>query len=101
MFKKRAAENIAGKTPYIVNCKHANRCIILSLTVIASSPFAVEEMDSETSFKDVKRGSFEISVTDEDGKTETIWSGFKLGPPRRLKFPEPDQILKLLQSFLK
>ena len=47
-----------------------------------------------------RRGSFEIQVEREDGKTSTVWSGLKLGPPRRLKFPEPNALLTKVQKFL-
>ena len=36
----------------------------------------------------IKRGSFEITIVDEDGKSDLVWSGLKFGPPRRLKFPD-------------
>ena len=30
-----------------------------------------------------------------------IWSGIKLGPPRKLKFPEPSKIVKIASEKLK
>eukprot|EP00093_Oithona_nana_P014767 14767.XXX_600901_600656_1 [CDS] Oithona nana genome sequencing. len=48
----------------------------------------------------IKRGSFEITVTTEDGKSETIWSGVKLGPPRKLKFPDSKELLGVVKKFL-
>ena len=47
-----------------------------------------------------RRGAFEIQVEREDGKTSTVWSGLNLGPPRRLKFPEPNALLIKVQKFL-
>ena len=48
----------------------------------------------------VKRGSFEISVTRDDNRTEAVWSGLKLGPPRRLKFPDNEELLDVVKTFL-
>lgn len=47
-----------------------------------------------------RRGSFECVLTKENGTSVTLWSGLKLGPPRKLKFPENDHIVKLLQAEL-
>ena len=54
-----------------------------NITRIASSPYAIEKMESEliNSSEPIKRGSFEIIVTDENEQSENIWSGLKLGPP--------------------
>ncbi len=47
-----------------------------------------------------RRGAFEIRVETDDGKVLDLWSGLALGPPRRLKFPEPEELLKLLDEKL-
>ena len=47
-----------------------------------------------------RKGAFEISVEREDGKTFEVWSGLKLGPPRRLKFPEPQMLLDAIKECL-
>jgi selT/selW/selH-like putative selenoprotein len=39
------------------------------------------------------RGSFEIALEARDGAEPVeVWSGLRRGPPRRLKFPEPEEI---------
>lgn len=38
--------------------------------------------------------SFEITVTFDDGESELVWSGINKGPPRKLKFPELEEVLK-------
>ena len=43
---------------------------------------------------EIKRGAFEITVTDEEGKTDLVWTGQKLGPPRRLKFPDVEKFIE-------
>ena len=45
-------------------------------------------------------GSFEITVTTEDGESKTVWSGVNLGPPRKLKFPDSEAFLDLVKEFL-
>ncbi len=39
-----------------------------------------------------KRGSFEISVTTDDGEEVLVWSGIKRGPPRKEKFPDEETL---------
>ena len=41
--------------------------------------------------------SFEVTYHDGEDVTE-IWSGIKLGPPRRLKFVEDDKLVELLKE---
>lgn len=46
-----------------------------------------------------RRGAFEISVlrkVDDTSDATLIWSGLKKGPPRRLKFPETQDIIELV-----
>ena len=47
-----------------------------------------------------RRGAFEITVEREDGKTSVVWTGLKQGPPRRLKFPDPNVLLSAAKKFL-
>ena len=44
--------------------------------------------------------SFEVSYHDGEDVTE-IWSGIKLGPPRKLKFVEDDKFAELLKEKMK
>lgn len=43
-----------------------------------------------------KRGSFEISVNEE-----LIWSGLGKGPPRKLKFPDSEELIDKFRKVLK
>jgi hypothetical protein len=81
VFKKRASEYV---------------------TLLASSPFAEENMEFELnpSVESIKRGSFEISIIDDKGESATVWSGVKLGPPRRQKFPENEDLLGRVKKSL-
>ena len=47
-----------------------------------------------------RRGAFEIEIHREDGKSSVVWTGLKQGPPRRLKFPEPNVLLNAVKKFL-
>ena len=46
-----------------------------------------------------KRGSFEVVLS--KGEEEVVlWSGLTKGPPRRLKFPATDEIVKLTEEHV-
>ncbi|NXO32678.1 SELH protein, partial [Cisticola juncidis] len=47
-----------------------------------------------------RRNSFEVSLVKEDGSTVELWSGIKKGPPRKLKFPQPETVVEALKSSL-
>ncbi|KAL3973094.1 hypothetical protein ACER0C_024301 [Sarotherodon galilaeus] len=44
--------------------------------------------------------SFEITLQD-GGKETSLWTGIKKGPPRKLKFPQPEVVVSALQEALK
>lgn len=46
-----------------------------------------------------RRGAFEISVVLED-KKELVWTGLKKGPPRKMKFPEPEAVAEEIKKLL-
>uniref|UniRef100_A0A8C0WVW6 Selenoprotein H n=1 Tax=Castor canadensis TaxID=51338 RepID=A0A8C0WVW6_CASCN len=39
-----------------------------------------------------RRGSFEVTLLRPDGSSSELWTGIKKGPPRKLKFPEPQEL---------
>uniref|UniRef100_A0A674BAT5 Selenoprotein H n=1 Tax=Salmo trutta TaxID=8032 RepID=A0A674BAT5_SALTR len=46
--------------------------------------------------------SFEVILVEgEKGKDVCLWSGIKKGPPRKLKFPEPEVVVSALEKALK
>lgn len=47
-----------------------------------------------------RRGAFEIIVTNSRGVETILWSGLKRGPPRRLKFPDPNTLIAGLKEAL-
>ncbi|NXP05442.1 SELH protein, partial [Thinocorus orbignyianus] len=47
-----------------------------------------------------RRNSFEVSLVKEDGSTVELWSGISKGPPRKLKFPQPEAVVEALKSSL-
>jgi len=46
-----------------------------------------------------RRNSFECTVV-TDGKEISVWSGIKLGPPRKLKFPDADVVVQAMKKAL-
>lgn len=47
-----------------------------------------------------RRGSFEVTLLRPDGSSVELWTGIKKGPPRKLKFPEPQEVVKALKQHL-
>uniref|UniRef100_A0A8D2LI32 Selenoprotein H n=2 Tax=Varanus komodoensis TaxID=61221 RepID=A0A8D2LI32_VARKO len=47
-----------------------------------------------------RRNSFEVALLKEDGSRVELWTGLKKGPPRKLKFPEPNNVVELLKGNL-
>uniref|UniRef100_A0A8C6GBC2 Selenoprotein H n=1 Tax=Mus spicilegus TaxID=10103 RepID=A0A8C6GBC2_MUSSI len=39
-----------------------------------------------------RRGSFEVTLLRSDNSRVELWTGIKKGPPRKLKFPEPQEL---------
>lgn len=47
-----------------------------------------------------RRGSFEVTLLRRDGSRAELWTGIKKGPPRKLKFPEPQEVVEELKKYL-
>lgn len=47
-----------------------------------------------------RRGSFEVTLLRADGGRAELWSGIRRGPPRKLKFPEPRDVVAALRKHL-
>jgi len=47
-----------------------------------------------------RRGSFEITLVNDNNEEEIIWSGIKRGPPRKEKFPTDEEVAELAERFL-
>jgi len=58
--------------------------------------------DVETVFNEEKprRGAFEITVVFDDESKADVWSGVKRGPPRKLKFPDADQLVDAVRKAM-
>uniref|UniRef100_A0A7M4EN52 Selenoprotein H n=2 Tax=Longirostres TaxID=1298654 RepID=A0A7M4EN52_CROPO len=61
---------------------------------------AVDNLTVEINPEKPRRNSFEVSLVKEDGSMVELWSGIKKGPPRKLKFPEPEKVVEALKSSL-
>jgi len=48
-----------------------------------------------------RRGSFECVLLKEDGSSIVLWSGIDKGSPRKLKFPDHQDVITRLQNELK
>ncbi|NXU49158.1 SELH protein, partial [Turnix velox] len=47
-----------------------------------------------------RRSSFEVSLVRADGSAVELWSGIGKGPPRKLKFPQPQVVVEALKNSL-
>ncbi|KAI5624848.1 selenoprotein H, partial [Silurus asotus] len=47
-----------------------------------------------------RRNSFEVTLI-EGIKEVVLWTGIKKGPPRKLKFPDPAEVVTALEDALK
>uniref|UniRef100_A0A3B4EJS2 Selenoprotein H n=1 Tax=Pygocentrus nattereri TaxID=42514 RepID=A0A3B4EJS2_PYGNA len=47
-----------------------------------------------------RRNSFEVTLV-EGSKEVVLWTGIKKGPPRKLKFPDPVEVVTALDDALK
>ena len=46
--------------------------------------------------------SFEITLVHAgSSEKKLLWSGIKIGPPRKLKFPSPSEVVEMLQAEIK
>ncbi|RDD45983.1 Selenoprotein H [Trichoplax sp. H2] len=61
---------------------------------------AFPKIESQVNPEKPRRGSFECYLSKEDGDKILLWSGIKLGPPRKLKFPDPDVIVKAAKEAI-
>uniref|UniRef100_A0A8C4U170 Selenoprotein H n=1 Tax=Falco tinnunculus TaxID=100819 RepID=A0A8C4U170_FALTI len=61
---------------------------------------AVAHLPVDINPRQPRRNSFEVSLVKEDGSTVELWSGIKKGPPRKLKFPQPEAVVEALKSNL-
>lgn len=47
-----------------------------------------------------RKGAFDVTMVYNDGKEDLIWNGVTMGPPRKLKFIEHDDLIKLVQQSI-
>uniref|UniRef100_A0A671MSM3 Selenoprotein H n=1 Tax=Sinocyclocheilus anshuiensis TaxID=1608454 RepID=A0A671MSM3_9TELE len=47
-----------------------------------------------------RRNSFEVTLMEGDKAEVVLWSGIKKGPPRKLKFPDPAEVVSALKEAL-
>ncbi|NWH74950.1 SELH protein, partial [Piaya cayana] len=61
---------------------------------------AAAQLPVEINPRQPRRNSFEVSLVKEDGSSVELWSGIAKGPPRKLKFPQPEVVVEALKSNL-
>uniref|UniRef100_A0A8C6VF62 Selenoprotein H n=1 Tax=Naja naja TaxID=35670 RepID=A0A8C6VF62_NAJNA len=61
---------------------------------------AFPDIRVEVNLEKPRRNSFEVVLLKKDGTKIELWSGLKKGPPRKLKFPEPSNIVEMVKHNL-
>lgn len=56
-------------------------------------------VETETNPEKPRRGAFNITIVTSAGEHE-VWDGRSKGPPRKEKFPDQEELLKLVKSKL-
>jgi len=57
-------------------------------------------LESQLNPEKPRRGAFNISVTLDNGDSLDLWDGKSKGPPRKLKFPDNEELLASLRKKL-
>jgi selT/selW/selH-like putative selenoprotein len=45
-----------------------------------------------------RKGSFELIFQDEKGQEQLLWTGIEKGPPKKLKFPDHEELMPLIKK---
>lgn len=59
------------------------------------------DLQVDINFDKPRRGAFECTLFKEDDSEVLVWTGLKKGPPRKLKFPESEDVVKEIKKALK
>ena len=57
-------------------------------------------LETETNPKKPRRGAYNISIHLSSGESVEVWDGKSQGPPRKLKFPDKEEVLTSIQTEL-
>jgi hypothetical protein len=55
-------------------------------------------IDAKVSSEKPRKGAFNFVVKKADGEEVEVWNGLKKGPPRADKFPDADELVKLVKA---
>jgi len=70
------------------------------ISALSEAGLCVDKVETVINEEKPKRGSFEVTVVLDNGTEANVWSGIKKGPPRKLKFPEPDVIVDAVKKIM-
>ena len=56
--------------------------------------------DADVSISAGRRNAFEIDITTPAGHDHSVWSGINKGPPRKLKWVEPTDVVASIRAIL-
>jgi len=70
------------------------------VSALSEASLCVEDVEAVFNEEKPRRGSFEVTVILDNDTEVQVWSGHKKGPPRKLKFPEPEVIAEAVRKIL-
>lgn len=92
----------------IILFEHCNHCPVFKVRALEIFQQIVETYSSRVIKlirnkmhpDEPRKGAFEIyALKDARSEPQIIWSGIELGPPRREKFPESQDLEKIIQKI--
>uniref|UniRef100_A0A3B3I7K2 Selenoprotein H n=1 Tax=Oryzias latipes TaxID=8090 RepID=A0A3B3I7K2_ORYLA len=101
--KKARGENAheeAGLKVLIEHCTELMDMLLFGKEVKSALLAARPELTVVCNPEKPRRNSFEITLLD-GAKETSLWTGIKKGPPRKLKFPQPDDVVAAFKDALK
>ncbi|GAB1286501.1 Selenoprotein H [Apodemus speciosus] len=85
-----------GAAVVIEHCVYGRHAAALSQALQLEAP----ELPVQVNPSKPRRGSFEVTLLRPDNSRVELWTGIKKGPPRKLKFPEPQEVVEELKKYL-
>jgi len=65
-----------------------------------TADLCAEDLETVINEEKPRRGAFEITVHFDDNTQAKVWSGIEKGPPRKLKFPDADELITSVRNSM-
>uniref|UniRef100_A0A0G2K8K5 Selenoprotein H n=1 Tax=Rattus norvegicus TaxID=10116 RepID=A0A0G2K8K5_RAT len=94
--REKLAEGAAVVIEHCTSRVYGRHAAALSQALQLEAP----EISVQVNRSKPRRGSFEVTLLRPDNSRVELWTGIKKGPPRKLKFPEPQEMVEELKKYL-